>query len=553
MGRGIFSGVIWGSVVAIGGLWIASQLGEMVHVLSKPPANISAEAPDPVQETEDVAEAAPDAPAEQAGPATDPSRQTAELDSTEVDAAPAAKVGSEEPLEAAEPMAPVATPDATQAPVLEQINDTTPAADGGSEAPQQATMDSVPETVPAGLEPAVEVPAEITENVPDMPVPELAGTLTAPDVAPISTEAPRPNPPAAESTPTVDFSNPQVVETPILQDPALAVVQEPVPETLAPATPDQTPTQSEGSDLARAALPDSSPKTPKPDAGPPAQEQAALEPIEKKMPVVRRPSTGTGENGLTTRTSRLPTIGGDQQDSPDADVDQGETAEEAQTDGPAIARFAVPFANPDRRPMMAILLLVDPNDPVAPGEPLPFPVSYVVDASSDSASQAATRFRNAGSEVVAMAPIADQARPTDVEVSFQTYMRNVPNAVAIMDTRNAAFQSSRATASQVADALAASGHGMITFSRGLNSATQVAERAGVPAALVFREFDNDGQNKAAIKRFLDQAAFRAGQQTGVILVGHNRPETIAALLEWSLGNRATTVALAPVSAVLLDQ
>ena len=91
---------------------------------------------------------------------------------------------------------------------------------------------------------------------------------------------------------------------------------------------------------------------------------------------------------------------------------------------------------------------------------------------------------------------------------------------------------------------------MITYSRGLNSAIQVAEREGVPAALVFREFDSNGQNGAAIKRFLDQAAFRAGQQVGVILVGHNRPETIKALLEWGLGNRANTVALAPVSAVL---
>jgi len=79
----------------------------------------------------------------------------------------------------------------------------------------------------------------------------------------------------------------------------------------------------------------------------------------------------------------------------------------------------------------------------------------------------------------------------------------------------------------------------------------VAELAGVPTALVFREFDGAGQDSATIKRFLDQAAFRARQQSGVILVGHIRAATIKALIEWSLGNRASSVALAPVSAALL--
>ena len=72
-------------------------------------------------------------------------------------------------------------------------------------------------------------------------------------------------------------------------------------------------------------------------------------------------------------------------------------------------------------------------------------------------------------------------------------------------------------------------------------------------ALVFREFDGAGQDTATIKRFLDQAAFRAGQQSGVILVGHNRADTISALQEWSLGNRAGTIALAPISVVLLGR
>ena len=55
-----------------------------------------------------------------------------------------------------------------------------------------------------------------------------------------------------------------------------------------------------------------------------------------------------------------------------------------------------------------------------------------------------------------------------------------------------------------------------------------------------------------MRRFLDQAAFRAGQEeAGVIMMGRVRPDTISALLLWGLQDRASRVALAPVSALLL--
>ncbi|MFC6759564.1 divergent polysaccharide deacetylase family protein [Sulfitobacter porphyrae] len=52
-----------------------------------------------------------------------------------------------------------------------------------------------------------------------------------------------------------------------------------------------------------------------------------------------------------------------------------------------------------------------------------------------------------------------------------------------------------------------------------------------------------------IRRFLDQAAFKAGQEGAVIMLGL-RPDTISALLLWGLQDRANSVALVPVSAVL---
>ena len=54
-----------------------------------------------------------------------------------------------------------------------------------------------------------------------------------------------------------------------------------------------------------------------------------------------------------------------------------------------------------------------------------------------------------------------------------------------------------------------------------------------------------------MRRFLDQAAFRAAQEeAGVIMMGRVRPDTISALLLWGLQDRASRVALAPVSAIL---
>jgi polysaccharide deacetylase 2 family uncharacterized protein YibQ len=68
---------------------------------------------------------------------------------------------------------------------------------------------------------------------------------------------------------------------------------------------------------------------------------------------------------------------------------------------------------------------------------------------------------------------------------------------------------------------------------------------------VFRDFDGAGQTPTVMRRFLDQAAFRAGQEGAVIMLGRVQPDTISALLLWGLQDRASRVALAPVSASLL--
>ena len=47
---------------------------------------------------------------------------------------------------------------------------------------------------------------------------------------------------------------------------------------------------------------------------------------------------------------------------------------------------------------------------------------------------------------------------------------------------------------------------------------------GVAAATLFRDFDKDGQDARVIRRFLDQAAFRARQDGSVVMLGRVRAE-----------------------------
>ena len=100
--------------------------------------------------------------------------------------------------------------------------------------------------------------------------------------------------------------------------------------------------------------------------------------------------------------------------------------------------------------------------------------------------------------------------------------------------------------------LAEDGRGLLTISRGLNTALRAADEAGVPAATIYRDIDTEWQSARVIRRFLDQSAFRARQQSGVVLFGRLRPNTLTALKNWGKSSRAEQIAMAPLSAVLTE-
>ncbi|NSY37009.1 divergent polysaccharide deacetylase family protein [Leisingera sp. ANG59] len=212
---------------------------------------------------------------------------------------------------------------------------------------------------------------------------------------------------------------------------------------------------------------------------------------------------------------------------------------------------AEPFFNPEDRPLMSIVLIDDAN--AFGSEALadfPYPLSIAIDPEDPEATAKMAARREAGFEVLMLADLPREATPQDAETSFEVWRGRLPEALAILEGVDTGVQGNRPLADQVAAVAASAGYGLVTQDSGLNTVQKLALRDGVPAGVVFRDFDGAGQDPRTIRRFLDQAAFRAGQQRAVIMLGRLRPDTISALLLWGLQDRAERVALAPVSASL---
>ncbi len=301
-----------------------------------------------------------------------------------------------------------------------------------------------------------------------------------------------------------------------------------------------------------------------PDTGPetsPGDSLAAIAPDEgapEGAPAPRRlqPQGGGApvqNRAEGARTDRLPRIGA----PPEGGAEEGATAE-ADTAAPAapepaLVRNAVAAEVPPGKPLMAIVLIDDGSGALG-REALaafPYPLSIAIPATRPDAGAAAARYREAGFEVLLDVDLPEGASAADVEVAMAAWLERVPQAVAVIEGDGTGLQSSREASAQLAPILLETGHGLVMRPNGLDTAQKLIAREGVPSATLFRDFDAQGQDAAAVRRFLDQGAMRAGQQeAGVIMLGRLRADTISGLLIWGLQDRAASVALVPVSAVL---
>lgn len=341
----------------------------------------------------------------------------------------------------------------------------------------------------------------------------------------------------------------QSIPQPAAQDAPAQVAQEaPAPNT--PALANDTAPEDE--------IQTAQAQVPAPDAMPAPSSTAVV--------AAPRPQIGTPAASLTDRSTGVvvnragvaaaPDEASTIAASPDTPADNTAAAASDETLRP-VERYRQAFENPDAKPLMSIVLIDNGLQQIGAGTSLadlrgfPYPLSFAVDSGLPDAQERIAMYRNEGFEVLGIIDLPEGALPTDAETTLGVLLPEMQEVVGILEGTAGGLQGSREVSDQVTEILAQSGHGLVAQAKGLNTMPNLARKEGVPAAPVFRDFDSKDQNERVIRRFLDQAAFKAGQQGAVIMLGRLRPETISALLVWGLQDRAGRVALSPVSAVLL--
>ena len=390
----------------------------------------------------------------------------------------------------------------------------TPAADGG-DAPPLSSTDSAPkpetgtETAALGAPdaPATDGAVVVNEETPVLPNPQAETPATPVPDSELSIST---NPPQPEA--------PEVVENEVFPT---------------PSGNDAEASAGEGLVTEAAPIEEAEDITPKAEA---AEEDMVEEASAAES--LLKPATDLDEKFEQRTSTRLPTVGANEEDSVETLVSRPVEANAEQ------------FENAEEKPVMAIVLIDtgEASFDIEALESFPYPLSIAVSTLDPNVAEKSVDYRTRGFEVLAMMDMPTDATASDVEQALQAHLSVSDAFVGVMEGLDDGLQSSKEISDQVTQALLGSGHGLLMFANGLNTAQKLAAKEGVPSATVFRDFDDKGQSAVVMRRFLDQAAFKAGQEQGVVMVGRLRDEAISALLLWALQDRAGTVAMAPVSA-----
>lgn len=528
MGRGILAGLVWGSVVGFGIVTVANQVVDKVYLS---PVSLSSDAANDDNTPKEIAEVL--APEQNMAPEQPVDEAEEIVTITELEMPKA--VEAQDPIDLQDPEVSTAPPAQMDA---ADMSDLAPVAKAPIEAAEPARSAAKPDE--SEPETQSDILPEIVDDTAPLPSYETPEGLDVPAIEIASTPVIQGDSPVLSSPQAMELTQPNTGTAPVHVDTDLPGEKpKPMGTTVTPSTEAQV-VEDAASDTNKAAQSIADAMS--------AQLPVAPQTNAKIMPQGQRP-VGQKVGSFTDRTdamksTRLPSVTG----SAMADAAPVIAAE----DLPAIIAFSADYTKSSGAPEMTVILVdigeLDPTSPQIAN--LPFPVTFAVDALAPGARERAQMYRTAGLEVLSLIGLPKGASAQDVALTINQARDLVPVSVGFLDVPSASFQATREIAAQVVASAASSGHGVVSFSSGLNALMQEATRAKEPAALVFRDFDGRDQNIAAIKRFLDQAAFRAGIDEDIVLVGRAKEDTVKALVEWSLGNRAATVELVPLSFLL---
>ena len=394
------------------------------------------------------------------------------------------------------------------------------------------------------------------------------GLFTALFLAVVSLLAPMPNPqtqmadpqpvqsttgvmPEEDPTPTPQMSSPSIEDSPSMGETTSAIMpshgeaessldtvseaSEPAPN----AAVSDEPSVASQTEAPSAPSAESSPsvavETVEPmtvDTG--ATSQASMESIEV-VEVAQDSQTFEPDAPMSEDTSivtdRLPTISS----SDSAPAEEPEAGEAV-----------------NNRPLMAIVLIDTGEFNIGPEAlaSFPYPITFAIDPLREDAIEAADKYAAKSFELLLTADLPQNGDASLPELAIKPTLESFEGITGVLEGTDGGLQGNMALAEGMLNMIESTDYGLVLRAKGLNAAQQQANGRNLPVDTVFRDFDGAGQNASVIRRFLDQAAFKARQEGSVIMVGRLRPATISALLLWGLQDRATSVRLTPISEVL---
>ena len=276
--------------------------------------------------------------------------------------------------------------------------------------------------------------------------------------------------------------------------------------------------------------------------------------IEPEAPVeaAEDPAEDTGITVGKKPASTLPSITRE-----DPEINAEEIPNEAVANN-ALELNATKF-DPTDRPLLGVILLDidDKGLSVKQLKSLKAPLTIAIRVDDPNASARALEYSAAGFEVIVMASDDRNARLNlalnsgQIQDAMDVMFTTVPNAIGLLDSMEAKIQKNGRISKAIVAGFVDTGHGLITYAKGLNSIDREARAAGVRTAKVARALDANRENKALITRYLDRASLDAGRDGAAIVLGTTAKDTVAAIAIWVLGSKGKSIELAPASAVLL--